>query len=154
MRSLCLMLFRFCPTAWVGAAALFVLATIGMARSTEIDAELTMTLTAIRFPVYYAMEFTLLTVALVAGLACCKSPELGRRRGTIAVVLVGVALAAAVADYFFIYSPLSEMMQEKTLTAAFHVKHKASKHVNSTIVLVSLLAALLANWPGRASRDA
>lgn len=153
MRKLCLILFRFCPTAWVGAAVLFVLATIAMARSPEIDAEMTMTLTAIRFPVYYSMEFSLLAVAFLTGLISRKSPELGRLRGTAAVVLVGIALGMAVSDYLFIYRPLAEMMRQQTLTDSFRSMHEGSKHINSSIVLVTFFAALLVNWSSRVKRD-
>ena len=66
MRSLCLMLFRFCSAAWVGAASLFVLATIAIARSPDINAEVTMQFTPVRFTVYYILEFSLLAVALAA----------------------------------------------------------------------------------------
>ena len=80
MRGICLMLFRFCPSAWVGAATLFVLITVGLVRSPEVDSQLRMQLSLIRFPFYYALEFSLLGVAIVCGIFAGRHGELGRIR--------------------------------------------------------------------------
>ena len=152
MWGFCLMLFRLCPAAWAGAAALFVLITVGLTRSPEVDSELRMQLSLIRFPYYYVLEFGLLGTALVAGFFARKHGELGRIRSWLGLGLVALALAGAIADYFLVYRPLEKMMTDRTLDGAFRSLHEASKHGNSTIVVVVVIAALVINWPSRAHR--
>ncbi len=152
MRGFCLMLFRFCPAAWVGAATLFVIVTIGIARSPNIESDTTMQLTTVLFPIYYTMEFSLLGLALLAGFGGLTHGELGPIRSFIGMLLIGIALAGAVGDYIWIYRPLAEMIQNKTLTEDFRALHEASKHINMTIVSVVFISAAVVNWPGRARK--
>ena len=91
------MLFRLCPAAWAGAAALFVLITVGLTRSPEVESDMRMQLSLIRFPYYYALEFGLLGTALVAGFFARKHGELGTIRSLLGLGLVALALAGAIA---------------------------------------------------------
>ena len=131
---------------------MFVLITVGLTRSPEVESDMRMQLSLIRFPYYYALEFGLLGTALVAGFFARKHGELGTIRSLLGLGLVALALAGAIADYFLVYLPLAKMMADRTLDEAFHSLHEASKHGNSAIVAVVLIAAIVVNWPSRAHR--
>jgi len=151
MRGFCLMLLRVCPAAWVGAAALFVLVTIGVARS-SVESDVVMQLTPVRFSYFYPLEFGMLGTAVVLGWVGIGYGDLGRLRGFIGWGLLLLALATAIGDFLWIYRPLEEMMRTRTLTENFRVMHEGSKHINSTIVTITAIAALLINWPGKVNR--
>lgn len=148
---LCLLLARFAISAWVGAAALFVVTGVREVTADEIPPVVRNALTTIRFPAYYAFGFVLVgATVLLLGLAVIGVPPEQRRRSReswrllVTGALLLVALLLMGIDYVHIYQPLEAMMQarDQAIPAMFHQLHQWSKWINFASVLVCLVAAL------------
>jgi hypothetical protein len=157
MRSLYLTMARFCVTAWVGAAVLFVITGVKEVSSDyeSITSKIIDILVAIRFPAYYALGFLLVTT----GIVCCglylKHPAGRSKRMGICLMLLGVALITMVVDYVFIYRPLVEMITPPggVKPAHFTSYHNASKYINAFDIGLCLIAALLLCLPKRVGKN-
>lgn len=155
MRSFCLTIARLSLAAWVGAAGLFVATSIREVRPRqagfefEFDSTTKDQLVTLRFPLYYQFGFVLVGVGLLAAIATCGHPAVGRRRARVAVALLVIALATMIADYVWVYRPLAGMIEPPggTKPASFVTYHNASKWINETSVTLVLIAAVLLSWP-------
>lgn len=147
-------LLRFCLAAWIGAAALFVVAGVREITSTEFDAATKNLLAAIRFPPYYFFGFSLVTVAAIASAILAKIESGGFRRQMLILPLIVLTLLVMAYDYQFVYLPLEEMMLAPagTVTLDFTTYHQWSKYINAVSVSICLVAALLA-CAGREATD-
>ena len=157
MRYTCLMLSRFALAAWLGAAVFFVSVALRPMSSPLFDSEHKAHLPLLFFPGYYAFEFTLLGVALLAGLCARGDASIRPRMFDACLLLLTLALGCAVADWFWIYSPLADMLrlqiaQHTAPPASFRGYHVASRHINETILVLGAAAAILVHWPSRQPR--
>ena len=147
MSKFCLTLCRFCLCAWIGAAALFVAAGVAEVRSPEFDSATKNALIGIRFPHYYRFGFTLVSTGLVTSVLARKNSGWSTRRAGIVTGLCLTAIGVMLVDYFTIYLPLEEMIQQDTLSGEFDRYHEASKKHQSAQYHAGLsgcLALLLA----------
>ncbi len=149
MRSLFLTISRFAAAAWVGAAALFLYATLLEVRSPALDSADKSILAVLRFPAYYQFGFGLVLAALLAGLIARRHVAVRPWRMRLYLGLLTLALVVMLCDYFFIYQPLERMTADVTQArpASFHTYHRASEWINTAHVSLCLLAALLIGWP-------
>ena len=153
MRSLYLTMARFCVTAWVGAAVLFVITAVTEVTTSQpsITSEVKDALVTIRFPAYYSYGFLL----VLLGIVCCglylKHPAGRSKRMGVCLVLLGVSLIAMVVDYVFIFRPLVEMVTPPggVKPANFRDYHNASMYINAFDIGLCLIAALLLCLPKR-----
>jgi hypothetical protein len=78
----------------------------------------------------------------------------GRISYRVALGVLTAALAAAIADWLWIYQPLAvilrqQLTQHTAPPAAFRNLHVSSMICNQIVLGLSLVAALLAHWPNR-----
>ncbi|MBI1312325.1 hypothetical protein GC176_13630 [bacterium] len=149
---------RFCLCAWLGAAALFVVAGIREVTSPGIDQPTKNLLVTLRFPPYYLFGFSLVGIGTLSSvlLRCSGwNPKCRRRLSVIAVFGILTLLIMA-ADYLWIYSPLESMMlrPDGTVPAEFHSYHVWSKNINAIAACTCLVAALLSVVEPRRSTSA
>lgn len=155
MQDACLTIVRFALSSWVGAAALFVVAGIREIRHPGFDTEIQNQLVLIRFPAYYAFGFPLVVLALVCTTGLRSPDRFGRGRVWMMRTLIGLALVLMIGDYFWVFQPICEMMQppDQARPAVFVGYHEASKWINAAGIATSFVAAILACWPFRRSRN-
>ena len=148
MKNLLLSISRFAITAWVGAAALFVVTLVIEVSSDKIDSPIRNELARQRFPAFYSFGFTLVIVALASSLAG-GSKLVGTRRSWIYIGLLSLVLLIMVVDYFAVFLPLIAMLadDEASRPASFVGYHEASKYINALHVGLCAIAALLIAWP-------
>ena len=148
MQRLCLTLARFALSAWIGAAALFVVTSIGEQRSTAFGSEVKNTLAALRFPAYYLFGFVLVGLGLVGGVIGVDRTSRRRSWRTI-VGCLAVALTLMVVDYVAIYSPLHAIVTDPSgvRDARFVNLHRWSRQINMFDVALCLIAAIVACLP-------
>lgn len=142
MSRLVLMLARFCLSAWVGAAVMFVIVGVREIRAPQFDSATRDVLVLLRFPPYYACGFGALAVAAAClVLRLCWGP---RRRATWAACLLTVtALGLMTWDYYRVYRPLAAMVSPpgKPRPAEFRFLHQQSEIINALQVGCALAAA-------------
>ena len=155
MRSLFLTISRFCLTAWVGAAVLFVVTAVAETMSPEFTSETKSTLAILRFPFYYAAGFGLVSAALISGLLFGSHWSVGGFRRWIYRFLLVLALGLMLVDYLAVYQPLERMLSasEEARPAEFETYHRASMYVNAGHVGLCVFASLLICWPGQRRLD-
>lgn len=148
MQRLCLTIARFCLSAWIGAAALFVLTAISEQTSPEIGSDVKNLLAAMRFPWYYRFGFGLVGLGTVAGTMGLERRQ-HFRRWIMILGCLGLALLLMLVDYVAIYSPLYEMVTRPSgvRDAHFEDLHRWSEQINSLHVGLSAIAAVLLCWP-------
>ena len=156
MRSLALMLARLCATAWVGAAALFVVVGVLEVTAPNFTSETKDQLAVLRFPAYYLCGAVLIGVALLSSAAAIGHGQLPRWRGWVATGLLAAALATLGADYILVYKPLERLITPpgKPRTSEFIALHRWSSRVNSVQVGLCAVSAVLLCAPSRRPRDA
>jgi hypothetical protein len=147
---------RFALSAWVGAAALFVVTSVREVQAPELDSYVRDILIGVRFPSYYLFGFSLVGIGLLATFAagCLAPAKRGRLFVTAGIVLV--ALAAMLGDYFWVYRPLVEMVTPpgQSRPAQFVDYHEASKWVNfASLSLCGLAAIVLCGHPTAAETN-
>lgn len=149
MSRVCLSLARFALSAWVGAAALFVVNGVREVTSTDFDSMTRDRLVTLRFPAYYEFGFALVGVALVCLVLTLGARLMPRKRQITAVVLAGLALAVMTYDFKTVYQPLEKMITPpgQARPMEFTRLHERSKTINSLHVGLSLVAAILICWP-------
>lgn len=144
-----LFLARFCISAWIGAASLFVV--VGVAEITRggFDSATKDSLVAIRFPAFYLCGATLVTLAWLGCWLAGHSTWFSRRRRMASLILLAIVLALMVADYVWIYLPLLQMVTPpgQAKPDSFRSYHEASKWINLAGLLIGLFVAILVNWP-------
>ena len=141
---------RFCLTAWVGGAALFVITSVAEQTSPEFDSVIRDQLATIRFPLYYLFGAVMLTTAMAGGLVAIGTTAGSLKRRLRFVVLFTLLSAlCAMADYFWIYRPLQTLIVPpgQTRTQQFITLHTRSRHANEVHITLALIAAILANAP-------
>jgi hypothetical protein len=145
MFRLAIAVARFALSAWVGAAALFVVTGVREVRSPLLDSYTRDVLVGIRFPSYYLFGFSLVGLATLATLTGSWLTPANRGRQFALAFLTVSALALMMADYFAIYLPLVEMITPpgESRPAEFLAYHTASKWVNLVSVSLCALAALI-----------
>lgn len=149
MRKACLLLARFCLSAWVGAATLFVVNGIQQVRVHEFDSAIKDRLALVRFPAYYLLGFALVGLSLACLAALWRSSLLSRGRHALATLLVVISLGVMACDYVLVYKPLERMVTPPggAKPAEFVALHRRSEQVNTLHVGLCLLAAVVVCWP-------
>lgn len=155
MSQAALFLSRFCSSAWIGAATLFVIVGVLEVTRSGFDSTTKDVLVAIRFPSFYRMGATLLLAAWGSACVADFHPDLPRRRRAVAILALLAALALMLIDYQWIYSPLLHMVQPpgQSKPAVFVTYHQASKYINLAGLAFTLIAAVALNWPSPRCRD-
>ena len=151
MSRAALFLARFCSSAWIGAATLFVVVGIREVTAGNFDSTTRDMLVSLRFPSFYSFGVVLVGLAWVGACAADFHPELPRRRRAIAILGLLAVLALMAVDYFWIYSPLLAMVTPpgQAKPAAFVTYHEASKYINLAGLIMASIAAIALNWPSR-----
>lgn len=149
--SLFLYVARTAVSAWVGAAALFVVVSIREVRFPEFDAVIKDQLVALRFPLYYGFGFGLIGLGLATTLATSDVVLLSPQRKRLAAILLALALVILAADYFVIFERLMTMIQPpgQTRPAEFTLLHNLSKWVNFAQLIFCCGAAGALNWTAK-----
>ena len=148
MKRLCLTIARFVLSAWIGAAALFVVTSIAEQRSTAFGSDVKNVLAALRFPAYYSFGFVLVGLGLVGGAMGVDCTN--RRRGWLTIVgCLTLALILMIVDYMAIYSPLYAIVTDPSgvRDTRFMELHHWSEQINTIDVTLCLIAALTVCWP-------
>ncbi len=149
MQRAALFLARFCSSAWIGAATLFVIVGVREVTQGGFDAATKDTLVALRFPIFYFVGAILVGASLLGTCLAVGNPELSGRRRAMAFISLVAVLGAMAGDYIWIYKPLEAMVlppgQAKPST--FVQYHEASKYVNLVSLTFCLIAAVALNWP-------
>lgn len=140
---------RFCSSAWLGAAGLFVIVGIREVTRGGFDAATKDTLVALRFPTFYLAGAILVGAAWWGTCLATKLPEFSSRRRTVALFSLLAVLVVMALDYRFIYQPLLAMVTPPGVekTSAFKPYHDASKYVNLLGLMLCLVASIALNWP-------
>jgi peptidoglycan/LPS O-acetylase OafA/YrhL len=150
MTRLGLLLARFCSSAWIGAATLFVVVAIRQVTSRQFETDVTDRLVALRFPPYYLFGFLLVGVAFLSAIVA-RTRLRGRLRKVTAIGGLGTALVLMAADYQAIYRPLVAMITPpgRSRPPEFQTYHRLSEAVNTVELALVLAAAVALNWPER-----
>ena len=140
---------RFCSSAWLGAATLFVIVGIREVTQSSFDAATKDTLVALRFPAYYLTGAILVAAAWLGTCLAAKHADLTQRRSFIALFALLGTLTVMALDYRFVYQPLLAMVTPPGVekTSAFTQYHQASKYVNLLGLMLCLVASVALNWP-------
>jgi hypothetical protein len=144
VRRHCLTVARVVLSAWVGAAALFVVNGVRMVTSHSFDSVARDHIALIRFPPYYLLGFVLVGMGLLCILGAGEFPH---RRAVLG--LLSAALLLMAADYFWVYLPLERALDPpgNPRTPAFQTYHRASMVLNLVHVGLVLVAAVLVSRP-------
>ena len=148
------MIARFALSAWIGAAALFVVTSIAEQRSPTFGSAEKNVLAALRFPAYYSFGFVLVGLGLVAG--AIGVDRKSRCRSWLMIVgCLTLALILMLVDYLAIYSPLYAIVTDPSgvRDARFIELHRLSEQINTVDVTLCLIAALTACWSEKNSAD-
>lgn len=148
MPRICLTIARFTLSAWIGAAALFVVTSISEQRSTTFGSDMKNVLAVLRFPSYYWFGFILVGVGLLSG-AIGVDRHRQRRRWLAIIGCLVLALVLMVTDYVAIYSPLFAIVTDPSgvRDTRFLELHRGSEQINAVDVTLCLIAAIAACWP-------
>jgi hypothetical protein len=140
---------RFCSSAWIGAAVLFVIVGILEVTRGGFDAATKDALVALRFPAFYLTGAVLVGAAWLATCLARDRSELSQRRQVVAVFSLLAVFAVMALDYAFIYQPLLAMVTPPGVekTTAFKQYHNASKYVNLFGLGLTLVASVSLNLP-------
>lgn len=140
---------RFCSSAWIGAAALFVVVGVREVSLGSFDATTTDTLVALRFPAFYLAGAILVASSCLGTFFAAGHPALPRCRRMIALATLMAVLVVIAADYLWIYQPLFAMVTPpgQVKPPSFTQFHEASKYVNLLGLTLCLVASVSLNWP-------
>lgn len=144
-----LFLARFCISAWIGAATLFVVVGVNEVTQSGFDSATKDTLVAIRFPAFYVFGVALVSIGWIGTLLARNSQALSDRCQTVSLILLSIVLVLIAVDYIWIYQPLLEMVTPpgQVKAASFGTYHQASKWINLAGLSLCLITAVLLNWP-------
>ena len=145
---------RFCSSAWLGAATLFVIVGIREVTRGGFDAATKDTLVALRFPAYYLAGAFLVGAAWLGTCLAAGHAELTNGRRALAHVCLIACLVVMAADYVWIFQPLLDMVTPPgdDKPASFTAYHEASKYVNLLGLILCLAASVALNWPNAVPR--
>ena len=148
MQRVCLIIARVALSAWIGAAALFVVTSIAEQRSTAFGSDVKNVLATLRFPSYYCFGFALVGLGLAAGAIGVDRLQ-NQRRWMSLVGCLALALVLMLVDYFAVYSPLYAIVTDPSgvRDARFLQLHRWSEQVNTIDVTLCAIAAVAACWP-------
>lgn len=151
MSRAALFLARFCSSAWIGAATLFVIVGVMEVTRGGFDSTTKDILVGIRFPPFYLMGATLVTLSWLGACLAEHHPQLPTRRRAIAILSLLVVLALMFFDYYWIYSGLAAMVNPpgQAKSMVFVKLHEASKYINLAGLGFSWIAAVALNWPSK-----
>ena len=149
-----LFLARFCLSAWIGAATLFVIVGVTEVTRGNFDSTTKDVLVAVRFPAFYACGATLVSLGLFGAWIAGNSELFPGKRRISALVLLVLVLSIMAVDYFSIYLPLVQMVTPpgQPRAARFVAHHSASKWINLFGLILCFIATALVNWPTTPSR--
>lgn len=150
LSKLSLCVSRLALSAWIGAAVLFVVVGVAEVTSPLFTSTVKDQLAVLRFPLFYAAGFSLVTLAFCLT-ACCPWPAgYGSARRWAVPALLALALVGMLADYQWVYLPLERLVTPpgQVRTQEFVTLHKRSSQVNTINLAFCLIAASLLNWPG------
>ena len=155
MPRVALFLARFCSSAWIGAATLFVIVGILEVTRGQLDSTTKDILVGIRFPPFYVAGFVLAGLAWLGACAAEFHPEFPRRRRAFAILSLVVVLALMFVDYNWIYLPLESMVKPpgQAKPSAFVAYHEASKWINLAGLAFAWIAAIAVNCPSRTQEE-
>lgn len=144
-----LFLARFCLSAWIGAATLFVIVGVTEVTRANFDSRTKDVLVAVRFPAFYVCGATLVSLGLIGTWFAGNSALFPRNRRISTLVLLVIVLTVMAVDYFSIYQPLLQMVTPpgQSKPAQFVTYHSASKWINLTGLIFCFMATALVNWP-------
>lgn len=155
-RTLGLVALRLGSTCWVGAGVMFLAILLGLRGSPLFDAATKDQHPRVLFPRYYLVEFACLGLGLAGALAADwgartnpGAPPRPRGRFPGPTVWLGLALVAALMDYFVLYCPLADMLGRPPYPDSFRRLHEWSRWVNSGILLLTLVASVQSLSPSR-----
>lgn len=153
MHRVALFLARFCSSAWIGAATLFVVVGVHEVTRGGLDSTTKDILVGIRFPSYYLFGSILMSVGWLGACFAEFHPELPRRRRAFAILGFLAALALMYIDYSWIYSPLVKLVTPpgQAKPASFVQLHEASKYINCAGLAFTIVAAVALNLPSKTS---
>lgn len=142
---------RLTISAWIGAAVVFVIVGVREVTSPDFSDTVKDQLVVLRFPVFYAAGFSLVSLSLAGCLLTRPDEELSRRGRMVACGLLVVTLASMLGDYFAIYQPLLEIVipPGRPRPRAFQTLHQWSARINSVNLLLCLVVACCVLWPHR-----
>jgi hypothetical protein len=148
-RAVCLLLARFCASAWIGAAALFVVNGVQEVTSPTFESVTKDQLALIRFPAYYGFGFVLVAGALVMTLGA-GSKSLGSIRQVMIAILLAASLGLMTYDWLAVFSPMRKMLDPpgQARTEAFRTLHVRSMSLNTIHVGLAFFAAIALCWQG------
>ena len=146
-----LFLARFCSSAWIGAATLFVIVGILEVTRGGFDSATKDILVAIRFPPFYRAGAVLVGLAWLGACLAEFHPELPTRRRAFAILSLLFVLILMFVDYHWVYTPLAAMVQPPGQAKPSHFVqyHQASKYINLAGLFFSSVAAIALNWPSK-----
>lgn len=147
---------RFALSAWIGAAALFVVVGIREVTFPGFESPIRDQLVLLRFPAYYVCGAVLLGSTLLALMlssllkktgSCSLASPCGCTRLPIILTLTALTLMAV--DFVWIYSPLESLITPpgSPRTPQFITLHQASMYINLAHVGIAALAAFRLCWP-------
>lgn len=153
MARAALFIARFCSSAWLGAATLFVIVGVLEVTRGGLDSTTRDILVGLRFPPFYATGAILVSLAWIGTCVAEFHPELPQRRRAFAILSLLAVLALMTIDYIWIYSPLSAMVNPpgQARPSAFVGYHEASKYINFAGMFFTLVAATALNCPSPVS---
>ena len=151
MRGCFLTLSRLAAAGWVGAAVLFVVTSVLEQSAQDLNYQTKSFLALIRFPWYYAYGFSSMVTALVSVAIVWGHPAVGLWRLRFYLGILSVALATMVCEYVFVYRPLTVMTAKfaSARAAEFHDYHVMTQWINTAVIGLCLVAAVLITWPNR-----
>jgi len=143
-----LLIARFCLSAWIGGAVLFVINGVRQVTISTFDSTIRNELAVLRFPPYYLFGTVLMVLALLGILMAATSPK-ARGRMIVVGLLIVASLGVMAYDYNTIYLPMEEMIvpYDKARPAEFMTMHKLSMRYNTAHIALALVASLLVCWP-------
>ena len=144
-----LFLARFCLSAWIGAATLFVIVGVTEVTRGNFNSTTKDILVAVRFPAFYVCGVTLVSLGFYGTWFAGNSALFPRNRRISTFVLLVIVLSLMAVDYISIYQPLVQMVTPpgQTKPAQFVAYHSASKWINLIGLIFCSMATVLVNWP-------
>ncbi len=155
MSRTCLMLTRLLLSGWVGASLIFILITIFIATSNQFDSEVQDKLGLIRFPIFYRLAFWMVGLSYLFHLGSFKAMKTCRIRWVVGCFLIPFLFVLGVMDYTLVTEPMLEMIDPPGMARPqrFREYHEASERMGSVIWGLSLITALMINWPIKPPRS-
>jgi hypothetical protein len=148
MQRVCVAVLRFCLCAWAGIAVFFVMVVIDLRKSDLFPNDAVKdNHPKVLFPLYYGFEFSLLGTALLCATSGLANGRIAKRRRYAAWLMILAAICLAGWDFAIVYRPLLEMIGTQPRPPNFRSLHQLSEYLNSAVLGMTLLAAVVALWP-------